>query len=120
MIKDELAAYSNDGELRSTIEGCTLLLEPTAAQAIAVALHELATNAAKYGSLSVSEGRVHVQCSRRGRSQAVLRWTEKNGPAVEHPTRSGFGSRIMENMIRGQLNGEISVDWRADGLVCEI
>ena len=98
----------------------TLLLEPAAAQAIAVTLHELATNAAKYGSLSVPNGSVHVQCSRLRNGQVVLRWTEQNGPAVEHPTRSGFGSRIMESMVRGQLKGEINFDWRADGLVCEI
>jgi len=120
LIKEELAAYSNDGESRARIEGCTLLLEPPAAQAIAVTVHELTTNAAKYGSLSVPDGRVHVQCSRAASGQLLLRWTEKNGPTVEHPTRSGFGSRVMETMIRGQLKGELSVEWRADGLVCEI
>jgi PAS domain S-box-containing protein len=120
LIKEELAAYSSEGEVRATIEGCTLFLEPTAAQAIAVALHELATNAAKYGSLSVPDGRVHVECSRPDSGQLVLRWTEENGPAVEHPKRSGFGTRIMDRMIRGQLKGEITTDWCADGLVCEI
>jgi PAS domain S-box-containing protein len=120
LIEEELAAYARDGESRATIEGDTLMLEPTAAQAIAVTVHELATNAAKYGSLSVPDGRVHVQCSRAANGHVMLRWTEKNGPAVGHPTRSGFGSRIMETMVRGQLRGKIDVDWRADGLVCEI
>jgi two-component sensor histidine kinase len=120
LIADELAAFSNNGESRATIEGCARLLEPAAAQAVAVIVHELATNAAKYGSLSVLNGSVHVQCSQSVNGQVVLRWTERNGPPVSHPTRSGFGSRIMESMVRGQLKGEISLDWRADGLVCEI
>jgi PAS domain S-box-containing protein len=120
LIQDELAAYVNDAESRATIEGLTLLLDPSAAQAVAVTVHELATNAAKYGSLSVPHGRVRVQCSQTAKGQVMLRWTEHNGPPVEHPTRSGFGSRIMESMVRGQLKGEISFNWRTDGLVCEI
>jgi two-component sensor histidine kinase len=115
LIQDELAAY-----VGASIEGHTLLLEPTAAQGIAVTVHELATNAAKYGSLSLPNGRVRVQCSQPANGQIMLRWTEQNGPLVEHPTRSGFGSRIMDRMVRGQLNGEIRFDWRTDGLVCEI
>jgi PAS domain S-box-containing protein len=120
LIQDELAAYVDVGESRATIEGLTLLLDPSAAQAVAVTVHELATNAAKYGSLSVPHGRVRVQCSQTAKGQVMLRWTEQNGPPVEHPTRSGFGSRIMETMVRGQLKSEISFDWRTDGLVCEI
>jgi PAS domain S-box-containing protein len=120
LIQDELAAYMNDGESRATVEGLTLLLDPSAAQAVAVTVHELATNAAKYGSLSVPNGKVRVQCSQTVKGQVMLCWTEQNGPPVEHPKRSGFGSRIMETMVRGQLKGEIKFNWRTDGLVCEI
>jgi two-component sensor histidine kinase len=94
------------------IDGPNVLLEPDAAQAIAVALHELATNAAKYGALSVPDGHVRVEWSHEPNGRLVLRWTETGGPPVEPPTRRGFGSRVME--------GELRLDWRARGLACEI
>jgi two-component sensor histidine kinase len=50
----------------------------------------------------------------------VLRWTETGGPPVKPPTRRGFGTRVMDNMIRGQLKGEMRFDWRAEGLACQI
>jgi PAS domain S-box-containing protein len=120
LVKEELAAYSQDNETRLQIDGPKLLLEPNAAQAIAVTLHELATNAAKYGALSVSGGHVQVEWSREPNGRLVLRWTEKDGPPVKPPTRKGFGTRAIEAMIRGQLKGELRFDWRAAGLVCEI
>ena len=90
------------------IDGPTLLLEPDAAQAIAVIAHELATNAAKYGALSVAEGQLQVEWSRATDGRLVLRWTETGGPPVEPPARKGFGTRVMESIIRCQLNGEAS------------
>ena len=102
------------------IDGPNVLLEPNAAQAIAVALHELATNAAKYGALSVPDGHVRVEWSHEQNGRLVLRWIETGGPPVEPPTRRGFGTRVMENMVRGQLKGELRLDWRAQGLACEI
>jgi two-component sensor histidine kinase len=95
------------------------MVEPDAAQAIAVTLHELATNAAKYGALSVPDGYVQVEWSRAADGRVVLRWTEANGPAVTPPTHQGFGRRVMEKMI-GQLGGRICFAWRAQGLSCEI
>jgi PAS domain S-box-containing protein len=120
LVKEELAAYCQDRDGRARIDGPSLLLQPDMAQAIAVALHELATNAAKYGALSVADGRVQVEWSRAVDGRVVLRWTETGGPPVEPPTRHGFGTRVMENMIRGHLKGEMRFDWRADGLACEI
>jgi two-component sensor histidine kinase len=120
LVKEELAAYSQDKETRVQIDGPKLLLEPNAAQAIAVTLHELATNAAKYGALSVSDGHVQVEWSREPNGRLVLRWTENGGPPVKPPTRKGFGTRAIEGMIRGQVKGEVRFDWRAAGLACEI
>jgi two-component sensor histidine kinase len=96
------------------------LLEPTIAQTIAVCVHELTTNAAKYGALSLPEGRVHIEWSRAADGRLVVRWTETSGPPVKQPTRRGFGMRVMQTIIRGQLNGDVRFDWRAEGLVCEI
>jgi hypothetical protein len=88
--------------------------------AVAVALHELATNAAKYGALSVAEGHVRVEWSRASDGRLVLRWTETGGPPGKPPTRQGFGTRVIDSMIRGQLKGNMHFDWRAEGLACEI
>jgi two-component sensor histidine kinase len=97
-----------------------LWLDPNTAQMLAITLHELATNAAKYGALSVAEGNVAVTWSRAADGRLVLRWTEKGGPPVRPPTRRGFGTRVVEHMIGGQLKGDLRLDWRAEGLVCEI
>jgi PAS domain S-box-containing protein len=120
LVKEELAAYCEDGDRRARIDGPDLLLQPDVAQAIAVLVHELATNAAKYGALSVPDGHVQVVWSRAMDGRLVLRWTETGGPPVEPPSRRGFGTRVMENMIRDQLKGEIRFEWRAEGLTCEI
>jgi PAS domain S-box-containing protein len=114
----ELAPYSEFGK-RVLIDGPQLLLEPGVAQAIAMTLHELATNAAKYGALSQSNGQVHVQWSHAPDGQLCLRWTETGGPAAQEPTRKGVGGRIIEGMIT-QLKGKVRFEWGTDGLVCDI
>jgi two-component sensor histidine kinase len=101
------------------IAGPQVLLEPNAAQAVAVTLHELATNAAKYGALSVPNGQLGLTWLHEAEGRLVLHWKEMGGPAVQMPTRHGFGTRIIERMI-GQLNGKTRFDWQADGLVCEV
>jgi len=118
IARQELAPYSETGEKRVRIEGPEILLKPDAAQAIAVTLHELATNAAKYGSLSVARGRIELKWSHKPEG-LNLRWTEMGGPTVRAPTRTGFGGRIIEQMI-AQLKGETRFDWRPEGLICEI
>jgi PAS domain S-box-containing protein len=115
----ELAPYSATGERRVRIDGPQVLLEPNTAQSIAVALHELATNAAKYGALSVPGGRIDLQWTQVADGGLDLRWTETGGPLVQTPTRQGFGGRIIRQMI-GQLKGEARFDWRPEGLCCRI
>jgi PAS domain S-box-containing protein len=114
----ELAPFEKD-ERRVRIDGPQALLEPNAAQAIAVTLHELATNAAKYGALSVANGQIDLKWSHESDGRLILRWKEMGGPAVQMPKHQGFGTRIVKRMI-GQLKGKSRFDWRADGLVCEI
>jgi two-component sensor histidine kinase len=115
----ELAAYSEIPSERVLIDGPQVLLEPGSAQAIAVILHELATNAAKYGALSEPNGQVCLKWSHALDGQLRLLWTERLGPAVQKPSRKGVGSRIVEGMIT-QLKGKVRFDWRKDGLICEI
>jgi PAS domain S-box-containing protein len=120
LITQELSPYCPGGSARLRIEGPDLLLEPNAAQNIAMVLHELATNAAKYGALSVPEGRVGVECFRVADGRLRLRWSETGGPPVKRPARQGFGTRIITEILRGQLRGETRLDWRPEGLCCEI
>lgn len=120
IVAQELSPYCRDGDQRSRVEGPDRLLEPDAAQAIAVTLHELATNAAKYGALSVPEGRVSVDWAERPEGGIGLRWREESGPAVQPVRRRGVGTRVMEGMVAGQLKGRIDFAWTDAGLVCEI
>jgi PAS domain S-box-containing protein len=115
----ELAAYSEKNQRRVRVDGPPVLLEPNAAQVIAVTLHELATNAAKYGALSAANGQVDLKWSHDSNGQLHLRWTETGGPKVHEPKHKGFGGRIIERMI-AQQSGKARFDWRAEGLVCEI
>ena len=95
------------------------MLEPYSAQTVAISLHELATNAAKYGSLSAADGRVEIAWSHTADGRLSLCWIEAGGPTVTPPTHRGFGTRVTENMI-GQLKGEVHFDWRDQGLRCEV
>jgi PAS domain S-box-containing protein len=115
----ELAPYSEKDQRRVRIDGPPVLLEPDVAQTIGIILHELATNAAKYGALAVPDGQVELKWSHDANGRLHLRWTESNGPKVQEPTHKGFGGRITEQMI-AQRSGKLHFDWRAEGLVCEI
>jgi PAS domain S-box-containing protein len=115
----ELAPYFDKDQRRVRLDGPPVLLEPDVAQVIAITLHELATNAAKYGALAVPGGQVELKWSHDAGRQLRLRWRESSGPKVQEPTHKGFGGRIIERMI-AQRSGQALFDWRADGLVCEI
>ena len=119
IARQELAPYFEEGETRARINGPQVLLEPNVAQSTAVILHELATNAAKYGSLSLASGRIDLCWSHEPDGRLELRWTETGGPPVHTPTREGFGGRIIKQMAE-QLKGTARFKWRAEGLDCEI
>jgi PAS domain S-box-containing protein len=119
IARQELTPYYEKDETRVRIDGPQVLLEPNTAQAIAVSLHELATNAAKYGSLSVPNGQISLTWLHEADGRLILRWREIGGPAVQMPTHRGFGREVIERMI-GQLKGQARFDWRTEGLVCEI
>jgi PAS domain S-box-containing protein len=120
LAKQELAPYCEYADARARIEGPQMLLQPNTAQIIAMTLHELATNAAKYGALSVTAGHVDFNWFLAANKRLVLRWCESGGPSVKAPAHQGFGTRMIPRMIRDQLKGEVHLDWRGDGLVCEI
>lgn len=120
LVEQEILPYSQGVDQRIQVEGPSVFLETNTAQTIAVALHELTTNAAKYGALSVPDGHIAIEWSHPAGEPFTLRWTETGGPPVSPPTRKGFGTRVMEAMVTSQINGEISFDWRPEGLACEI
>jgi len=120
LVTQELSPFCQQGLTPCRVEGPSLMLEPNTAQAIAMTLHELATNAAKYGALSVPDGHLHVEWSLIENNQVVLRWIETGGPHVEPPKWEGFGTQLMKAMIGSQLQGRMTFDWRAEGLACEI
>lgn len=119
IAKQELAPYLDEHNRRIRMEGLQTMLEPRAAQALAVVLHELATNASKYGALSNPNGQIRLTWSLAEDGQLALRWIELGGPSVNAPERKGFGSHLIEGTI-SQLGGEVRFDWRPEGLICEI
>jgi len=109
------------GPERYTLEGPEIDLAPSEALALGLLFHELATNAAKYGALSRGDGQVAVRWTAGGDGrQLSLDWVEHGGPAVEAPTRRGFGSRLIERSLRGALNGSAALDFASGGLRCHM
>jgi PAS domain S-box-containing protein len=97
-------------------DGPELFLTPRAANALSLALHELATNALKYGALSTERGRVEVRWTRQPDGGFELTWTESGGPMVHAPTHRGFGSTLLEQVTGRELNGESRVEYRPTGV----
>ena len=99
--------------------GPRLLLAPDTAQNLGLAFHELATNASKYGALAADAGELAVTWERAD-GEVRIRWEETGGPPVVEPDRRGFGRILLERLVGTTLNGSVSLDFRAEGLVCEI
>jgi PAS domain S-box-containing protein len=115
LARAQLAHFADLVGSRITAHGPRLRLNATAAQAIGLAFHELATNAGKYGALSVDAGRVDVQWRLEG-DVFALSWTERNGPPVSPPQRRGFGSTVIGSMAKLCVGGEVELDYARSGL----
>jgi PAS domain S-box-containing protein len=114
IVKDAVAPFCTEG--RCAVEGPELRINPRAAVSIALAVHELATNASKYGGLSNEGGRVEVQWTAdRGRLSFV--WRELGGPPVDTPSKRGFGTRMIERGLARDLDGVVTLDFDPGGLV---
>jgi PAS domain S-box-containing protein len=119
IVDEELAPYRTDGGDRIVIDGPPAMLLPATAQAVALALHELATNAAKYGGLSTPSGRLKLVWSLGGKA-LELNWIESGGPQTAAPTSLGFGLTIVRSSIEAQFCGGVSYDWQPEGLHCRL
>jgi len=119
IVDGSVAPYSAH-PAQLTITGQDLQVSPKPAVVMALAFHELAINALKYGALSASSGHVDIRWSIQSGDQLYIEWAERGGPAVRPPERRGFGSRIVETALPNELGGAVKVDYRADGLRCSI
>jgi two-component sensor histidine kinase/DNA-binding response OmpR family regulator len=119
LVDEELAPYRTSEAERLFWGGPQVSLQPRTAQTIAVAVHELATNAAKHGALASLTGRVALAWELSG-GALVLRWSESGEPAVKVPTVQGFGIKVITSSIEAQLGGKARFDWRRDGMDCTL
>jgi len=105
-----------------TIKGPAVVVSSRAAMAFSLGLHELATNAAKYGALSVPDGKVEVIWSIEDQSPAIFEfhWLEKGGPPVRAPQRRGFGSKLIEIVLASEVNGTVKIDYNVYGCSCHL
>jgi PAS domain S-box-containing protein len=119
LVDEELAPYRAGNAEKIETAGPEVLLQPASAQTLALALHELATNAAKYGALSSISGKLQLSWQLDD-GKLVLDWNETGGPAAKPPSVHGFGTRIILASIERQLRGLAAFDWRPEGLRCVI
>ena len=109
--------HAADGRL--TVEGPAVDLEPKTAVALGLAMHELATNAVKYGALSGPVGQVEVRWTADG-GRLLLTWRESGGPPVTPPARRGFGARLLEQGLAEELRGSVRLEFRPEGVLCAV
>ncbi|MGD9884622.1 MAG: HWE histidine kinase domain-containing protein, partial [Reyranella sp.] len=119
IVDEEMAPYHASHRRRVHTGGPRVILLPATAQAVALALHELATNAAKYGAFSTDTGSLSVTWRTEGDTM-VLDWSESGGPPTEEPARLGHGLTIVRSSIEAQFRGAETYDWPPDGLRCRL
>ena len=124
LVKSQLGHFQDIFGARIKLSGPTLKITAPAAQAIGMALHELATNAAKYGALSNDEGTIEIVWKLDENEalggRLLMDWIEFGGPKVEKPSRNGFGSTVIDQILEASIDGEVSLDWLPTGLVCHV
>ena len=124
LVRRALAPYASDGgDGRLDLEGARVAISARQALSLSLMLHELGTNALKYGALSAPQGRVRIAwqvAQLDGRRRLRFRWQERGGPAVAPPTEDGFGSQLIQRTAEFELSGTARLDWVPEGLTCEL
>ncbi|MBS0475746.1 MAG: sensor histidine kinase, partial [Proteobacteria bacterium] len=118
VVTAELVPYLDPGDNQVDIDGPDTVLGPNDAMSLGLALHELATNAAKYGALSIPQGRVSVTWSLLAGNQCELRWRETGGPGVTPPDRRGFGLDLIEKIVSHELGTPVELSFNPEGVYC--
>jgi two-component system CheB/CheR fusion protein len=122
LVEQTVAAYQVDHPEVVEVEGDPVVITPRQGLGLSLVLHELSTNAAKYGALSCPEGRLRVswQIEQESGRRVRLRWQERHGPKVEPPTEKGFGLQMIERACTYELDGEVELDYALEGLTCVV
>jgi len=122
LVHNQLAPYAAEANI--TIRGTELMLTPVAIQAMGMVLHELATNAAKYGALSVPTGQVSVSWDRTQNGSAtanlVLVWRESGGPRIAAEVKFGYGARLIRELVPYELGGTVDLVFAPEGVTCRV
>jgi two-component sensor histidine kinase len=123
VLRSELDPYQDASKSRIDLRGPRVNLQPSAVLALGLAIHELATNAAKYGSLSDPRGRVSVMWALTTSTNSpslLVEWVESGGPPVRPPQREGFGTKLIKRGLAQQLGGELKLEFPPSGARCVI
>lgn len=122
-IRASIEPFADPNSSRINFRGPEVELDPKPSQALSMALHELFTNASKYGALSVLEGRVDIEWFLRDtetHQEVDLRWVEHGGPPVVPPEGSGFGSLMIKQILEAETGGRVSINYLPEGFACDI
>jgi two-component sensor histidine kinase len=119
IVEEEIAPFAAGQSKQVMAAGPEVSLPPPTAQSLALALHELVTNAVKHGALSVPDGRLSLGWEIEPQA-LIMRWAETGGPATQEPTRRGFGTKVIAAGIEQQLGGRANFEWRREGLLCTL
>lgn len=120
LVRAELAPYLDEDGMRISMGGPDISLPPNEALSLGLAIHELATNAAKYGSLSAERGTVRVTWALHSPEVAEIVWQEVGGPAVSPPTRRGFGVELIERIVAQELDSKVDLEFLPTGVRCRL
>ncbi|EHJ60465.1 CHASE domain-containing protein [Novosphingobium pentaromativorans] len=120
IVRSELAPYMEGHESHFEMAGPDIKLAPNDAMSLGLAIHELATNAAKYGALSTSEGRIHIDWKLISPELVELFWREEGGPPVEEPNKRGFGRDLIEKIVAHELKSEVDLQFNPGGVECTL
>jgi two-component sensor histidine kinase len=122
VVRKELAPYAKASN--TTVEGPDVVMTAEATQVVAMVLHELVTNAAKYGALSTSNGKISVRWDRRlngnPEPELLIEWEEYGGPPAVIPAREGYGTSVIRNLIPYELGGTVDLAYASSGVRCKI
>jgi two-component sensor histidine kinase len=120
VIRSELAPYIQGNESHVDMTGPDVSLAANEALSLGLAIHELATNAAKYGALSSSEGHIDVVWTLVSAEVAEVHWRETGGPLVSPPTKRGFGRDLIEKIVAGELKSDVDLKFHPTGVECNL
>lgn len=117
LIESEANLFRDNGNPdRISLAGAPLSLDQRGYSVLSLVIHEMMTNAAKYGALSTSQGQLHISWQLEDTGECLIRWKESGGPLVVHPTRTGFGTKLIKSSFEYDLRGKVHIEHQADGL----